>query len=283
MQQNPHSDLYELIKNIERGTNLHVGVLFFGSYGNSKLTLPFSHQMHSSPVCDEFKRLYGDYRRCLKCRTAAIRKAVNGKRAYGGFCINGVYEYIHPVIFRSDVCAAVFVGNIIATDRGRQRLINNLRREDLLSEMQSDFTVEDCRSVARVIDSYIRFILETYGSRGGGDFDPLVENVKSFIEDNLEYPIDAPTVAVNFGYNRKYLGRLFKSKCGSSIDEYVTARRIKRAKRLLLDSDAAVTEIASKVGFNSISYFNRCFKRSTDLTPTQWRKSNTKTKNKDEM
>lgn len=51
------------------------------------------------------------------CRNAAIKKAMRLKKEFGGFCINGVYEYIHPVIINDYVACIIYIGNIFFNEQ----------------------------------------------------------------------------------------------------------------------------------------------------------------------
>ena len=71
-----YNSLYELITYLQYGTGLHIGVLFFGNYGNQKCILPFEQTIHASAICDEFKSRPGGLDRCFRCRKAAIKEAL---------------------------------------------------------------------------------------------------------------------------------------------------------------------------------------------------------------
>ena len=131
-----------------------------------------------------------------------------------------------------------------------------------------DFPKERCPALAETIESYIRMLLILEPPRR----DPLVENLKSYLDGNLTYGAELSHMARLFHYNEKYLGRLFKQKTGETVGEYVNRRRLEVAKKLLRSSDAPVIEVAAQVGFNNVTYFNRLFKRQYGRTPTAYRK-----------
>jgi AraC-like DNA-binding protein len=60
---------------------------------------------------------------------------------------------------------------------------------------------------------------------------------------------------------------------GTSFIDYLKDYRLAMAARLLSASDASILEIAEDVGFESLSYFNRAFKKRYGMTPTQYRKN----------
>ena len=59
---------------------------------------------------------------------------------------------------------------------------------------------------------------------------------------------------------------------GTSFKEYVNCLRVKKAKELLI-SKMSVIEIAERVGYNNVTYFNKVFKKETGKTPLEYRKS----------
>lgn len=269
------SNLYELIQCLQYGTNLHIGVLFFNNYGNKKCQLPHSHTIHSREVCDELKgKSKKEYKRCFTCRNLAIKKALATQKPFGGICINGIYEYTHPVVLQGDVACMIYIGNILVDGRGQEKLEKNLgERAELISTLEKDFTYQKCAAVGNLIESYIRFLLEKYGYQSKSE-NPLIENIKNYLQAYLEYDISVSHITDIFHYNQQYLGRLFKKETGLSIREYILQQRIERAQLLLENSGETVSEIASRVGFNSVNYFNRHFKNKYGMSPTQYRNRN---------
>jgi YesN/AraC family two-component response regulator len=75
--------------------------------------------------------------------------------------------------------------------------------------------------------------------------------------------------AVNISPN--YLSEKFKKITGTNFVDYVARIRIGKARGLLEDVDVRVSEIAFAVGFQSLSQFNRAFKKLTGKSPTEFR------------
>jgi AraC-like DNA-binding protein len=70
--------------------------------------------------------------------------------------------------------------------------------------------------------------------------------------------------------SRTQLHRKLKSIVGMSTTAFLRSQRLKLACRLLKESDGSTSEIAYQVGFNSPSYFTRCFKEAYGCTPTDY-------------
>ncbi len=72
------------------------------------------------------------------------------------------------------------------------------------------------------------------------------------------------------GISRSNLQRKLKSVCGSTPGDYLRNYRLKRACRLLLESDLRINEVAHRVGFNSASYFTKAFVKLYKITPKEF-------------
>ena len=265
--------LYDLIKSLEYGTKLHIGVLFFDNYSSKKLVLPRAHMIHASKICDHFKNIPNGFNRCFRCRNFAIKKALKEKKAFYGVCINGLAEYTHPIVENGKVIYIVYIGNLLP-ETNSQRLLS-LAEDALIETAERDFSLSDCERTAGIIESYIRMLKAVYPTEKAS-FNPLVENVKNYIKSNLFYPIDMHTISTIFHYNQNYIGRLFKKETGRTVSEYINERRVSKVKDLLMKNDAKIASCALSAGFENTTYFNRVFKKITGLTPTQYMKTNNK-------
>ena len=68
-----------------------------------------------------------------------------------------------------------------------------------------------------------------------------------------------------------YFSKLFKEETGENFVEYVTARRISKAKSLLKEADKSIKEICMEVGYSDPNYFSRIFKKYQGVTPTEYK------------
>lgn len=73
-----------------------------------------------------------------------------------------------------------------------------------------------------------------------------------------------------------YLSEKFKQVTGENFVDYVTRTRIEKAQMLLQDRQRRVSDVAFLVGFQSLSQFNRAFKKMTGRSPTQFRRNGAK-------
>lgn len=106
----------------------------------------------------------------------------------------------------------------------------------------------------------------------------LVEPVKiwkarQWIEENAAEKISLTQVADLLGMSPTHLSEKFKEVTGINFVEYVARKRFERAAGLLRDVNLRISEIAFAVGFQSLSQFNRVFKKLAGTSPTAYRQS----------
>lgn len=269
-----YSNLSSLVSALEYGTNLHISIVFLNHYGNEKTSLSLAHRIHTCPVCDMAKQSVDGFASCYRCRSTVLKWCIRRKKSMGGFCVKGVYEYCRPIIHNGVVLCVIFIGNIL-TDSDKQH-ITLCKHIDpsMLRTMQRNYTEKDCAQVADLLESYIFFLFEKYGYTLKEPSNALIDNIKCYITENLSYDFSMSELSSVFNYNKKYLGRLFKSKTGYSIKEYCNNYKIETAKQLLKSSNLSVLDISAQVGFNNVTYFNRQFRKQTGLSPRDYRSKN---------
>lgn len=99
-----------------------------------------------------------------------------------------------------------------------------------------------------------------------------VKRIIDWIEKQYARPFSLTALAANLHLSSHYASHLFRKETGSTITQYISAHRIKEAVMLLAKSDAPVEEISKQVGFQSSSFFCKCFKEKIGVTPHAYRK-----------
>lgn len=107
---------------------------------------------------------------------------------------------------------------------------------------------------------------------------PIIEHIIAYIKDNLTEEISILDIAEKMNISVYYLSHLFKSVAGIGIVEYRNELRLTKAKQLLIESDMPIKQIALDCGFNSPSYFSEIFYRSEKISPSQFRKYHSSSK-----
>ena len=97
---------------------------------------------------------------------------------------------------------------------------------------------------------------------------------RKFIEEHSREELSLKKVAKAVNMNANYLSENFKQVTGINFVEYVARTRFNTACDLMRNGNLHISEIAFAAGFQSLSQFNRVFKRLSGKSPTQYRMTN---------
>ena len=101
---------------------------------------------------------------------------------------------------------------------------------------------------------------------------PIVDNVKNIIEENLDDEMSVADIAEKAGVSMYYMAHAFKKITGITIVEYKREMKIAKAKKMLVETEKSIAEIAQTCGFGSSAYFSKVFAQSECISPSEYRK-----------
>ena len=96
--------------------------------------------------------------------------------------------------------------------------------------------------------------------------------IKNYIDGHFKDPVTLDLLAEQIHQNKYYIAHTFKDAFGISPIKYLMERRVQESKFLLDETDLSIGQISSIVGFSSSSHYSQAFRRSTDLSPNEYRK-----------
>jgi transcriptional regulator GlxA family with amidase domain len=97
------------------------------------------------------------------------------------------------------------------------------------------------------------------------------EAASRLLRERFQDPLRLGDVARELGISRERLSRLFHRSLGVTFSEYLNLVRLNHCRQLLRTTDMPVTRIAFASGFQSLSQFNRRFKASEGMSPSEYR------------
>ena len=100
---------------------------------------------------------------------------------------------------------------------------------------------------------------------------PVIAKAKQFIREHHAEDLSLGQVAAAVHTSIFYFCKLFRRVTGTTFTEFVSRTRVEKAKNLLLNPNLRVSEIAYEVGFQSLTHFNRVFKKVIGESPTEYR------------
>lgn len=147
--------------------------------------------------------------------------------------------------------------------------------------------VKDSMGLASLQTAMIHWLWQLYESwktdlvepvEHRGKYDPLVEQVMIYMQNYYNKPLKVQNIADSLHVSYRNLARTFKEKTGLTLIEKLNDIRINEAKKLLMETDKTLGEIAGDTGFANEYYFSTIFRRYAMNSPTEFREN---LKNKD--
>ena len=97
--------------------------------------------------------------------------------------------------------------------------------------------------------------------------------VRRHIDVHFKEPLTLEQLAEEAHMNKFYLSHAFKREYGVSPINYMITKRIEESKYLLAETDLSLSQVAQMLGFSSPSYFSQVFRRTQNLSPTEYRQN----------
>ena len=106
----------------------------------------------------------------------------------------------------------------------------------------------------------------------------LIEKIKNIIVEMIHYSDEPPLLnfssflSEKLDYDYNYLSNLFSEVKGTTIEHFIIAHKIERAKELLIYNELTLTQIADKLHYSNVAHLSNQFKKVTGLTPSFFKK-----------
>lgn len=100
----------------------------------------------------------------------------------------------------------------------------------------------------------------------------IIEEARFRMRANVDQLLDLEKLSQEYNIGYSYFRKMFKKYTGVAPHQYYLELKIMRAKELLLSTDKSIKEISFELGFQSIFYFSRIFKKKVGINPTDLRK-----------
>ena len=157
------------------------------------------------------------------------------------------------------------------------------RTEVLFSDIQHEITASKFKTdfiIALRVAEILTIIGRAYRERESSEDKSIkaspaygnIQRVLEYLNAHISEDITMSKLEAAFNLSKYYLCHIFREKTGFSIFEYLLNRRIATAKKMLLESDHSITEIAEALKFSDTAHFSRSFKKSAGLPPGEYRR-----------
>ena len=201
-------------------------------------------------------------------------------------CFAGMCDTMVPIRVGERIVAFLQTGQVLLEKPDQERF-SRITKQLLKWGMNSDLKqIEEAYFQTKVLaeEQYKGFVsmLETFANHlslignsilvSETKVEPdSVQKARNFIRKNYDRPISLDEAAKAVNTSVRYFCKVFKNYTGITFVEYLTRLRIEKSKALLMNPHRRISEVAFEVGFESLTQFNRSFKKHAGMTPTDFR------------
>lgn len=239
---------------------------------------------HENPFCALMAKTS---RSCAACLEVQEKIATNpGFVARTVTCFAGLHDTAIPLRFGHELVGFLQTGQVLLSQPSKERFAKTAKqlvdwglKVDLGKAEEAWFhsrvlNQEQYQAMVRLLGIFAQH-LSIVGNQvivqQQNAEPPVITRAKEYIAAHQEEALSLGAVAKAVNTSTFYFCKLFKKATGLNFTDYVSRVRIEKAKNLLLNPNARVSEVAYQVGFQSLTHFNRIFRKIVGESPTEFR------------
>lgn len=185
-------------------------------------------------------------------------------------CCNALFQWIRSEDIHNAVYTRMCVLSLCYAILRDNRNIQKMSYYEFVNFQKEIMAAGDLEELRTLLENFARFqwINQRKASAGHATLTQRVEAIVEENLDNIDFSLDV--VAGQLYISPNYLRQLFKEESGQTFTEFLTAKRMLRAKMLLGNPKMRVGDAAEQCGYADPRYFSSCFKKYWHLTPSEY-------------
>lgn len=216
------------------------------------------------------------YEKCIECDNRGFDICDATRKPYIYECHMSVIEAIAPIRSGEMNIGYLMFGQIALENKDKIRACARKACElydiDITEDMISKITTADEKYIASAVNMMTMCASYLYTNEIiKNNPNILVYQLKEYLKENLDQSLSIEAICKQFYISQSKLYKLAKTNLGMGISDYIRCQRLMKAKKLLLDTDMSITQIAETVGIYDTNYFIRAFKKHIGTTPLKFR------------
>jgi len=282
MEQTEKTSLNDFLKVLTKDRGLHICIHdVSGILRCDELHIDYEYTIHSQSFCEAAKSSPAGYNACIAAKTYSNNRVINTGKTFEGVCPFGLLETAVPVVIDSETKCIIYAGHYRLPDETAEKRCAYMAEKVGASEKLLKSELEKCEKLsdrsflleaALVVSGYIKLLYEKNKDVPVREkYHWAVFNTMKYADENFRRPCTLRDISRLCRMNEKYLGRLFSSQVGQTFHEYMNARRLDYAAKLLSSTGMKIIDVAFESGFQTVTYFNRLFAKRYGISPVAYR------------
>ena len=271
---------YDLLKKVMHNfytvTNIRSSV-YDGNYVKI-MAYPEQHSkfcefMHNNPTTRQ---------NCIKSNVTAFKECKKNESLVIYTCHAGLTEVVAPLKDNHVIIGYIVFGQITTIEDTalhmqtlktlcQQYGLYSLDCTELITDIQYH-SEEKIQALAQLLEASTYYVM--YKGIIRLNRNGFLTKLDHYIDQHIADKITIHDLCIEFMMSRTKLYDVINDSLNTSIGRYITVKRIEHAKKLLVETDSTITEIAELTGFTEYNYFCSVFKKEVGITANQYRFDN---------
>ncbi len=246
--------------------------------------LPLHGKRHEAPYCALMSEQSRACSSCLQMQESLSRAAT--QEPHTAVCPAGLSETMVPVRLGERVIGFLQTGQVFRRPPTKVQFERTAKMvaqwgttvdPDKMKEAYFATRVvplkqqESATTLLKIFAQYLSLLSNQVVVQRDHAEPPVITRAKQYIEEHQTEELRLGEVAKAVNTSIFYFCKMFKKVTGINFTDYVSRVRIEKSKNLLLNPNLRISEIAFEVGFQSLTHFNRVFKKVVGHSPTDYR------------
>lgn len=221
---------------------------------------------NTDDFCNAYQKIGANKEYCMKSDKRLLERCRQSGNYEYHICHAGLYDAAMPIVKLGTTVGYIMVG----------RIKTNIKRKDAKYDFEGELGIlyEQISVFNSMQISCLKNLLSNILFSNAIELENtnIAENIRDYIEENINSDLTASIICKRFFISRNYLYKTFKESFNCTPVEYITDFRLKKSKKLLLETKEPVYSICERVGIHNYTYFCNLFKKRQGLTPIEYRK-----------
>ena len=213
--------------------------------------------------------------KCLICDYALLKECKEKKQPVSHICHAGLLDVAIPIMHNQSILGYIMLGQL-KVDANFKNIKQKFSSDGLdidklevlynILPIKNDEFIKSIINLATILAKHL--LLENIVKpKSLSTLDTLVD----FINQNIHSPLSVEYIAQQNFVSVSLIYKLFYKNFNTSVKDYINKRRCELALSLLMFSDKSLNDVAFEVGFSSLSYFSKVFKKLYGVSPLKYR------------
>ena len=246
--------------------------------------LPLHGKRHESPFCALMSEKSRACAGCLQMQEKLSQAAINEPCTM--ICPSGLCETAVPVRLGDRVIGYLVTGQVfrkkptqnqfertaeLTAEKGIDLDLRRMKEAYFATRVMPQGQQDSATTLLKIFAQHLSMLSNQVVVQQENAEPPVITKAKEYIRAHQSEELRLGQVAKAVNTSTFYFCKMFRKVAGLNFTDYLSRVRIEKSKELLLNPNLRVSEIAYEVGFQSLTHFNRVFKRILGQSPTDYR------------